>query len=245
MVSPTLYKTIFQVRYKADLKFYELFIPAAKQMKEYPHWYTTRLTIILQDFEKHCNLTITHNSFSYEQDSNDVEMETKYINNALRILPTALQIESFIRFGYRRRYLIHIDFPFESLVQTLYIKLLSQDNKLRELLPSTLKDLSYRIDSEEESYKYHILIGPISKQEIPYYIGFNIKQNLYPETSQQEYEKIIQKYPDVAIFVDIDLYQEGEKLPVKETTAFVASARNKVTNLTNELCNYLLETKLE
>ncbi len=245
MPSPKLYKTIFQARYKAELKFYELLIPAAKQMTEFPDWETNRLSVTLKNFDRRCNLSISHNSFSYDQDSNDIEIETNYINKALEILPSALEIESFIRLGFRRRYLIPVEIPFDSLIQMLNIKLLSQEKKLREVMPANVKDLMYRIDSEEEGFKYHFLIGPVSKQEIPKYVEFNRQHNLNPANREEKYRKIVQEYPDVAIFIDIDLFQEKGELQAKKAANFVNNARSKVDNLTRELCNYLLEEKVE
>lgn len=245
MPTPKLYKTIFQARYKAELKFYELLILAAKQMTEFPDWETNRLSVTLKNFDRRCNLAISHNSFSYDQDSNDIEIETNYINKALEILPSALEIESFIRLGFRRRYLIPVEIPFNSLIQMLNIKFLSQEKKLREIMPANVKDLMYRIDSEEEGFKYHFLIGPVSKQEIPKYVEFNRQHNLNPASREEKYRKIVQEYPDVAIFIDIDLFQEKGELQAKKAANFVNNARSKVDNLTRELCKYLLEEKVE
>jgi hypothetical protein len=61
---PALYKTIFQARYKAELKFYELLMPAAQRLREYSHWETDRLRVTLRDFDKHCSVAIAHDSFS-------------------------------------------------------------------------------------------------------------------------------------------------------------------------------------
>lgn len=245
MVSPRLYKTIFEVRYKAELKFYDLLLPAAQQLKEYPDWETNRLRIILKDFDKHCNLAISHNSFSYEQDSNDINLETNYISRALEILPTALEINAFTRLGYRRRYLVPVDFSYESLVTVLNVKLFSQNNNLIKSMPKNVKNLAYIIDSEEENYKYHFLIGPVTKQESQSFIGFNRERNLNPANREERNSEIIQTYPNVAIFIDIDMYHEGETFQVKERFKFVDNARNKVHNLAEELTKYLLEEKLE
>jgi hypothetical protein len=75
---PALYKTIFQARYKAELKFYELLMPAAQRLHEYSHCETDRLRVTLRDFDTHCSVAIAHDSFSYEQDSQDTAMEEKY-----------------------------------------------------------------------------------------------------------------------------------------------------------------------
>jgi len=205
------YKTIFQIRYKPKLEFYDLLMSAAQKLNEYPHWETNRLRVVLKDYEKHCSLSIGHNAFTYQQDSNDRKMEEKYIQQTLEYLPTALKIQFFNRLGYRKKYLISIKMSFESLVEVLYVKLFSQEDKLRRIMPSQVEDLMYRIDFKEDLYRYHVTVGPVKKFEIPKHIAYNIEHHLSPETREKEYQEIIAKYPDVAVFADIDFYQTDSR----------------------------------
>lgn len=244
MEKSVLHKTIFQVRYNPKLKFYDLLTTAAQQLSEYPHWRTNNLNVILRDYDKHCSLTISHNAFSYEQDSNDMDMEVKYIKQALEKLPSALQIKSFNRFGFRRRYLIVVNMSFESLVSILHVKLFSQDDKLRTIMPSQVEDLMYRIDFKEKPYGYHVTVGPVRKGEIPRYIGYDLENHLNPETIEREHQEIKEKYPDVAVFADIDFYQTAEKLSLKETATFTETARQKIQEIINNLNSYLFKTKV-
>lgn len=243
--TPVLYKTIFQVRYKPQLSFYNLLMSAAQRFSEYPHWETTGLRVVLRDFDKHCSLAIGHNAFGYEQDSSDVAMEEKYIQRTLEELPSALQIESFNRFGYRRQYLIAVDMSFESLVSVMNVKLLSHDERLRRIMPAQVKDLMYRVDSADDHYKYHFTVGPVRKQEIPRYVTYNREHHLKPETGEEEYQVIVAKYPEVAVFVDVDLYQEEDHLRVEDAAPFTDTARQKVHRLTNDLSGYLFAKEVE
>ena len=244
-LKPILYKTIFQVRYKPSLKFYELLMPAAQRMTEYPHWQTDRLSVVLWDFEKQCSLSIRHNAFGYEQDVSDEEMEKQYIQHALAELSQALEIKDFIRLGFRRNYLINVDVPFESLVTILSVKLLSQDEQLRRIMPQTVDDIMYRVNSTEEPYRFHFTIGPVRKQEIPRHLVYNQAHHLNPETADEDYRAIIAKYPEVAVFIDIDMYQLGKQLGIEETKLFIANARKKVHHIATELTNYLFSLEVE
>ena len=80
----------------------------------------------LKDFENRCSLTIKHDNFTYEQDSNNTEIENKNILDAIKILPNEFKFESFQRIGYRRKYFIPVTQTFESIVSILNIKLLFQ-----------------------------------------------------------------------------------------------------------------------
>lgn len=245
MGKPIPHQTIFQMKYKPKLEFYELLMSAAQKLNEYPHWETNGLRVVLKDYEKHCSLVIGHNAFTYQQDSNDNEMEKKYIQQILENLPTALKIQSFNRLGYRKKYLTSIKMSFESLVEVLYVKLFSQEDKLRSVMPSQIEDLMYRMDFKEDLHLYHVTVGPVRKFEIPQYIAYNIDNHLSRETREKEYQEIIAKYPDVAVFADIDFYQAADKLTLKDAEHFVDKAHQKVYDIINGLDNYLFETKLE
>jgi len=245
MEKPTLHKTIFQIRYNPELKFYGLLMTAAQQLSKYPHWRTNRLSVILRDYDKHCSLAIRHDNVTYEQDSSDIEMEMKYIQQALEKLPSALQVKFLNRVGYRRKYLITVKSPFESLVSILYVKLFSQDEKIRSIMPSKVEDIMYRIDFKEEPYQYRVTVGPVRKREVPRYIEYNLENHLDPMTREKEYQEIKEKYPDVAIFIDIDLYQMAEKIELKDAISFPKKACDKIHKMVNELNNYLFKSKVE
>jgi len=235
----------FQIRYKPKLEFYDLLMTAAQKINGYPHWETNRMRVVLKNFEKHRSLAIGHNAFTYQQDSNDEEMEGKHIQQTLEKLPGELKVKSFNRIGYRKKYLTPAKMSFESLVNVLYIKLFSQEDKLRRALPSEIEDLMYRLDFRDDNYRYHVTVGPVRKFEIPKHIAYNIENHLSPETRDKEYQEIIKKYPDVAIFSDVDFYQESEELRLKDVEHFVSLAKRKVYDIINDMNNYLFNTKME
>jgi hypothetical protein len=169
-------------------------IPAAQRLEEYPHWETNKLHVVLKDFDKRCSLIIRHESFAYEQDSGDAEMEKAHIQRSLSELIPALQLECFIRLGYRRQYLIPVDMSFESLVAVLNLKLFSQDDRLRSIMPELAEDLMYSMDSAETPYKYHFTIGPVRKDEMPQYVAFNQKHHLHPEKRGTVYGRASENY---------------------------------------------------
>jgi hypothetical protein len=172
-------------------------------------------------------------------------MEEKYIQRVLDELPAALQVQFFTRLGYRRQYLIAVDLPFDGLVRVMNLKLFSQDERLRQFMPIQVEDLMYRIDSRDEPYRYHLTIGPVRKPEIPRYVTYNRQHHLNPASSEKEYLAIIEKYPDVAVFLDLDLYQEGERLQAGEAASFIVAARQKLQGLAEDVSEYLFLREVE
>jgi len=233
------------VRYKPELKYIDLLLPAAQYLDGYQDWETDRLRVTLKNYDRHCSFVVEHRVFGYEQDSSDLNMDRDYIQQALQKLPPALQIQSFTRFGYRRQYLIEVDMSFESLVSVSNVKLFSQDSRLRQIMPAGVEDLMCWVDSVEEPYHYKFIVGPVRKQEIPQHIVYNFKNHLNPATALTEYPTIVAKYPEVALLVDIDFYQAAESLLVEDATPFVDVARQKVHKLANDLCEYIFAMQVE
>src|ERR1700694_5777494 len=119
-----LQKSAFQARYKPELEFYRLLYLAAQKIEGFPQWQTDRLTVTLFNPQKHCSVGIAFDSFSYTQDSSDLEQEDKQVSQALQVLPSELHLKSFTRFGLRRWYLVPFEDSFEALVAVLELKLL-------------------------------------------------------------------------------------------------------------------------
>ena len=248
MPNLTLYKTIFQARYKPTLRFYDLLNSAAQQLEnEYPYWLTTRLKVVFKDYEKHCSLNIGHNALAYEQDSADVKMERDKIQRSLEVLPSALEINYFSRWGYLRHYLIHINMSIDSLVSVMHVKLFSQDSRLGRIMPEHTTDISYVVNSMEAPYQYHILVGPVRRHEVSRWVNFNKEQHLEEDAGQVEvkYQQIVESYPEVSVFIDIDFFQSGENLEADGIVSFVETAREKVHGLADDLCEYIFQTEIE
>ena len=239
MAAPHLFKTIFQARYAPKLRFFELLLPAAQRFPEYPHWRTNQVDITLRDLEKRCSLSLQSKFFAYEQDSSDADLARGNISKAIEVLPSALEIESFSRLGLRCRYLCAVELDFPSLVTVLSVKLLAQDEHLREILPERTEDMLYRIDAAQQEHRYHITVAPVRRAEIPRALSFNEEQHVAPETAVGELAAIRAAYPEVAIFFDIDLYREGQMV-IEEGGKFLQTGEKVIEKLVTDLRNYLL-----
>ncbi len=110
-----LHKVIMQVRYKPELTFYNLLYGATKKIKNFPDWSTDRFHVTLKDYNGYCSVAIRHNTFTYEQDSSDEDLEARNINHIVSILPSELDLVEATRIGYRRRYLIPVNMSFAEL----------------------------------------------------------------------------------------------------------------------------------
>jgi hypothetical protein len=241
---PSLYKTIFQVRYESQLRYVQQISPAAQQMTEYPDWETDGVRVTLRDRDKHCSVAIAPDSFSYEQDSGDASLEKERIQRLLDVIPSSMGVDSATRIGYRQWFMLAVDMPLDSLVSVLNVKLLSSDEGLRQVLPQTISDLMYRVDASDDGHKYHITVGPVQKNEIPRWLPFNRGHHLRPGTAGGEFRKIVDAYPDVAVLMDIDMYREAEVLPMTEASSFVDQCRGTLSQMADSLGRYLFAVDL-
>lgn len=241
MKVPVLAKSIFQVRYAAKLSNFELLIPASIKFTDYPHWSTDKISVTLKNFENHCSLTIKHDNFTYEQDSSDTEIENKNILDAITILPNELKFESFQRIGYRRKYFIPVTQTFESLVSILNIKLLSQKSELAEIFPEQVRDLYYRVDFDdvENENKYHVFIGPCTRNELSEQLEFNKGSHLDPKSANLDYLSIVEKFPETSVYMDIDIFHLGEIVGIEHIRSFYEEINKEFDNISSKLNSYL------
>lgn len=243
-LTATLYKNVFQVRYKPELKFYTRLMEAAGELEGYPDWETDIASVKLMDYEKHCSVTIQHNALTYEQDSSDVALGRSRATAMIETLPERLGIEHLTRVGYRGHYLIGTETDFESLVKIIDSKLLSQDERLRAFVPEPT-DVLYRVDFQETPYGCHLSVGPVRKEELPRYIPINQAYHLNPKSKLRDYHAIAMTYPERAILVDIDFFLDKEELSGEDVKGFIETAYKKHSELNENLIHYLFTERLE
>lgn len=242
---PSLQKSILEVRYPPKLEFFNLLFSAAQSLKGYPDWQFSNSSITLQNFENLCSLNIQHNRFAYEQDTDKNKNEKNYVEDALEKLPKILKISSCTRLGFRRKYLIPTDMSFEELVAVMNLKLLSQNERLKEIMPPETEDILYHVDFSDGNLGFHVVICPVRKSEVPRYMQFNREHHLHPSSRGEEYYKIIEAYPEVSVLLDIDIYLKKESFPMEEALELWEESRNRLKKITMDFCGYLFDKSME
>lgn len=236
---------MFQLQYKAELKFLRLLVPTAERLVDiYPDWEADQTSVTLKNFEKHCSLAIQHNSLLYEQDSEDFETEDRFIQHILKEVPSTLEIEVFSGFGYRRQYLVPVNLSFEALIKVMKVKLLSMDGYLSEVLSEKVGDLMYRLKFIDQEFQYNLTVAPVKKEEILSQIIYNRNNHLNPTTAIEDFQIIFEEYPSVAILIDIDFYRPNETISVRDIRNSLELAREKTSNLTSGITKHLLKQSL-
>ncbi|MCB9099906.1 MAG: hypothetical protein H6632_10225 [Anaerolineales bacterium] len=208
-----LHKFVFQADYKPYLKFYDLFYSAAQKLSGYNHWETNRLYVFLHDYEKHCTLAVRHNIIAYEWDYRGTDNYISDVSDALEILPSALEIKTFKRLGFRQQLLIPTNMRFEEINNILNLKFFSQVNQLTNLFPSGVNDMSYIAVGSDDELDLRIMVGPMKKEEITNHIKINQKYNFAPNRPD-DYTSILSSYPEVSVYIDIDIFRRDEEIEI-------------------------------
>lgn len=243
--NPKIYKTIFQARFNPKLSFFEKMVSSSKKFSEFPHWQADGISVVLRDYEKKCSLAIRHNQFNFDHDTGDEKDQESNITKMLETLPESLDVTSFIRLGFRRQYLTNVQMHFGELVSIMNLRFLSQNKKLKELLPKQLDDIAYSIVSSEEGMKFNISLGPVRKHEIPNRILFNKEHHLDPKSSQKDYIGIIDNYPETAVFMDIDCYRSEKDIPSNESLEFYKTAQKRIDEMVGNVNDYIFTKEIK
>ncbi|MDO8736785.1 MAG: hypothetical protein Q7K29_06850, partial [Thermoleophilia bacterium] len=93
--------------------------------------------------------------------------------------------------------------------------------------------------SSDGDIKFRITVGPVQKKEIPRHISLTQEHHLDPQTRETDYQKVIEAYPDVAVFVDIDIYREKDSIPTNEAISFYRDSQDRTTDMVNGLRDYI------
>lgn len=237
---PELHKFYFQATYKPNLKFYDLLYPATQKLNGYKHWETNRLFVSMYDYEKHCTLSVQHNSFSYEWDYSGTTHYLDDVRYALETLLPSLEIEAFNRLGFRQQFLIPTAMRFDEISNILNLKFLSQEERLLNLFPSGVNDMTYVAVGSDDEFKLRITIGPMKRKEIRNHIRINKKYNFSPD-DPQDYASVLSNYPEVSVFLDIDIFRQDEEfeIPVDYAVNFLEKASPMVQDKLIALKEYI------
>jgi hypothetical protein len=244
-LKPVLYKSVFQVRYKPRIEFYNRMFTAAKSLEGFPDWETDGLSVTVFNFENRCSAGISFDSISYAQDSNNLRQERDNISQLLGVIPEVLGLNTFLRFGLRRWYLTPVDFDFDSLASIMTLKLFNQDESFQSYMLPATKDMSYINVCSDDKYAMKSTVGPMRKNEIPNYIKFQQQQHLPPDNRAQKYFEIVNNYPEVCAYFDVDYFQQSDKLNMEEAMTFIHRADDFISKAVDGINNYLFSEKVE
>lgn len=235
-----LKKSIAEFRYRPELVHFEQLLGIAKGLTDFPHWAKRGELILLRDYERHCHVGITPGRFFYAQDSGDLEMDKKIVDLLVTSVTETLKIKEHRRFGLRRQYLVGVDMQFSELVKLCFIKLYNNDAELMKVLPKRTDDLLYRLDMSEDQVKFHVTLGVLRKAEIPRFLQVDVEEHFDPNTATQELEERNKGYPEVSLFLDIDVFSETRSGLDNGPATFVSKAREKVQGVADGIAGWVL-----
>ncbi len=235
---PTVWKTIFRATFRPSLGYFAAYTNTAQAIEGYPNWEVDGTRVSLRDWSKRRSVSLEHNSFGFEQDSGDEELESQSIDQLLKIIPSSLGILEFARLGYRRKYLVEVEMSFDSLLAILNTRVLRPE--LSGVLPRST-DCVYRYDSVGNPYSYFIWLAPVRKSELFRALEFNHEHHLNPKEKGKDWERIHHSHPETALLLDIDFFQKDAK--GHEAANFIITTRQQLEKITNDFVGYCFSTE--
>jgi hypothetical protein len=237
-------KSIFQIKCKPLLSFYNKLYSQENIFKYFPHWQTDRLRVILRDYDKKHNLVIKHDSITFESDNYSKKTEKEVLELVESNLNNLIENENITSFGHRLFSLIPLEMEFDELVSIIKLKFFEKG--FISSLKSEPDDASITVASTVNDLRYRIEVGPIKKAEIPQFIKFNVENHIDPgsQTKYSEIAKIYESYPETAFYMDMDI------VTVKMNKDFsISKFHSESISLYEEtvenLKNYVFESKIK
>ncbi len=229
------YQVTCEYRFTPNLEFYgHMHQIGAPFSEDYKHWQTSGLKLNFMNPRDRSSLAIEHNRLAATIDvPSEVEMIETRFHRALKEYQKTVKINQFRRLGVRSVSMASVNFAFEELVDVVQTKLLPRDDALSRIVGATVKDFMYNVITEKDGSTVHVICGPVQKKEIARW--YNPAQMVTdPEDEIKEVA-----YPDVALFVDCDCYNNEPTPKLAET--FFQSGLKTATSIPVQLMKHILE----
>jgi len=238
-------KSVFEVRYKPKLYFFDNLYKNKKLYDKFPHWLTDKLSVTLRDYDKKHSIKIAHDSITFESDNYNKKNEEEIISMLMSEILNLVDDGIFLRFGFRRFYLIKQEMRFSDLVEIINLKYFTPEFK--ELFNNQISDSTITIISSVNGNKFRLMLGPMKKKEIPKFIILNIDNHFNPEPNKRvnELNKIFSSYPDLALYLDIDYFLSDKGLNKKSLEKFWELSKTNIPKIIEDVTTNLFEEKLK
>jgi hypothetical protein len=202
--------------------------------EDYRHWQTTGLKLNFSHPKDRSTLAIEHNRLAATIDvpEDPTILETRF-QRAFKEYQKHLKLSQFRRVGVRSVSMVSVKFDFEELVEIVQAKLLPRDDVLSGIVGATVKDFMYNVVTEKEGSTLHVVCGPVAKKEIPRWYN-PAAMVTDPDDEVKEIS-----FPDVALFVDCDYYNDKPTAKLAET--FFQSGLKTVISTSEQLKTHILE----
>jgi hypothetical protein len=229
------YQVTCEYRFKPTLDFYgHMHQIGAPFTEDYRHWQTTGLKLNFSNPKDRSTLAIEHNRLvaTIDVPSEPEILETRF-QRAFKEYQKNVSINQFRRLGIRSISMVSVQFAFEELVEVMQTKLLPHDDDLSQIVGITVKDFMYNVVTERAGNTLHVICGPVQKKEISKWY------NPAAITADPEDEIKEISYPDVALFIDCDFYND---IPTQKLAGtFFQSGLRSVISIPTQLKKHILE----
>lgn len=227
-----LRKTRFELRFYPNLLFYDKINRIGVKVGElYANWQRDSSQIRFTDIDTSSSFVIAHNRIASEMDAPDSFQTFKSrILEGKKAYTDKVPIIDIHRVGIRFSWICPVSFPFDEFSRIIQEKFYRPQMELKEVLVPEFKDIGFAFDFEKKGYSFHLMFGPVKKEEI----GQRI-----PPIQLTAGEARSLEDPDVAIFYDIDCYTQ--EISVNDIEPFLDKSHDLAKEMAVGVTDYILE----
>ena len=229
------YQMTCEYRFKPILDYYASMHKIGSPFSdEYQHWQTSGLKLNFSNPKDRSSLAIEHNRLAVTIDvpSTPDMLEARF-QRAFKEYQKNVTLSQFRRVGVRSVSMVGVKFAFDELVEIMQTKLLPRDDALSQIVGGMVKDFMYNVVTEKDGTRIHVICGPVQKNEMSKWYN-PAAMTIDPEDEVKEIT-----YPDVALFVDCDCYNDKPTPKIVET--FYQSGLKTATAIPEQLVKHILE----
>ncbi len=233
------------IDYKANLRFFDGMYKVAHTLaKDFDHWWTDRLTVVVHDFDDRRSIALSSKRATFEAlNPNDPVITFKDLASKLRYCIETLEYRSITRMGLKFAAYLDLGLTFEELRDQLRPICLPSAEQLQKIAAdSEARDFQLRFEYIWEGYNAAIRIAPMTKDQILLdlrNIG-SVDKLLQPPEKGEDAAAFFAGIKDTLLGFDLDVYAEGER-SLSEWTSFSDVVPPYLLKMRDRVKNVVLE----
>lgn len=226
-------KTIYQLRYKAHLEFYDKLMTIATRFSEFPHWETNRLRVTHKDVEAWRSLSINHDSVAYDTDKPDKDFDKEIISKINDTLREYIQEEDLLRVGFRQKIFVKSSLPWSDLKAVTLAQFYSAG--VIEITGARDTDSTAVFLIHSDALTTRITVGPLQRSELPRFLEVSWAQHTTISNDASLQAEYFAQFPETGLYFDIDVFSVEVPLSFRLTVETAESAVDAIDQYVTQI----------
>jgi len=203
------------VDYEPDFRFFDkMFSVSSLLRRDFEHWWTDKLSIVLNDYSRRESLSLSSKRVSFEAaNPEDLTNSISTLSGHVRRSLEGLGCRTAKRMGLKVIVFADIDLTFDNIKEQMRPLCLPQNDALERVTSSEITDLAMNFDYVWEGENVMLRVGPMkNEQGLRNLLNVGDVGRLFPPPDQNsKFSEFCSSIPESFLYFDIDVFTKEER----------------------------------